>query len=778
MPGRREVYDQALRQGNSAAWDQKWEHAIAAYRRALEEFPGDGTALEHLGLAYVQNGQLDLALTSYQQASTADPSNPIPQEKIAEILERKGRSSEAVRGYIAAAELYLGRHEGEKAIDDWLAAARLAPENLLARSRLALALERTGRTLHAITEFLALAAILQKNKQRDKALQAIDQAIRLQPANQEVGRARAALQAGEALAVPPPLRLRGTAPLVPSKPAAAPAPSEEAGRKPEEEPPANPFEAAQLQALAILANLTFESSREPVVVRRAGLEEFDREPAGQESTSHNEVLVQLAKAIDSYARGSQQEACGSLERAIRAGCDYPAAHFMLGALRLALGEPARAVPTLERAVDSPELGMGAHYGLGFALCRLNQSYKAIGHYLAALRMADLRTVAAEQRDSLQRQYETFFEVDEKSQDAAKWQESCERIESLMSGVDWESRLRLARAQLDSQSDGQGVVPLAAMLSLGRPQELIEAMAHVESALRRGFMRTAMEEAMFALSHGPSYLPLHQRIAEIQLREGMQDAALQKLRVIARTYVVRGEKPEAGRVLERILQLNPMDIAARLELIKLLTSQGDLRGALSQSLDLGETYSQLADQENARQCYEGALQLARENRVDPSWQIQLLYRLGDLHLQRLDWRSALVSFSQLHQLDPSDERASTQVVELLLRLRRTAEAQSTLDSIVAEWNSQGRAEQVVTWLEELVRLRAETPMLRQKLAEIYLQRGRITEAVAQMDALGEIHLDAGHTKEAIAVVRAIVGLNPPGVEEYRTLLKKLEGAGGG
>ncbi len=777
MPGRREVYDQALRQGNSAAWDQKWEHAIAAYRRALEEFPGDATALEHLGLAYVQNGQLDLALTSYQQAATADPSNPIPQEKIAEILERKGRSNEAVRGYMAAAELYLGRHEGEKAIDDWLAASRLSPENLMARSRLALAFERTGRTLHALTEYLALAAILQKNNQRDKALQAIDQAIRLQPANQEVARARTALKAGEALAVPPPLRLRGTAPLVPPKPAATPAPLEEPGRKLEDEPPANPFEAAQLQALAILANLTFESSREPVAVRRAGLEEFDRESPVDEASSHDEVLVQLAKAIDSYARGSQQEACGALERAIRAGCDYPAAHFMLGALRLSLGEPARAVPALERAVDSPELGMGAHFALGFALGRLNQTFKAVGHYLAALRMADLRTVAAEQRDALQRQYETFFEVDEKSQEAVKWQESCERIESLMSGADWENRLHLARAQLDSQSDGQGVVPLAAMLALGRPQELIEAMAHVETALRRGFLRTAMEEAMFALDHGPSYLPLHQRIAEIQLREGMQDLALQKLTTIARTYVVRGEKPEAGRVLERILQLNPMDIGARLEIIKLLTAQGDLRGALSQSLDLGETYSQLADQDNARQCYEGALQLARENRVDASWQIQLLYRLGDLHLQRLDWRSALQAFSQLHQLDPSDERASTQVVELLLSLRRTNEAQTILDSIVAEWNSQGRADQVLTWLEELVRLRAETPMLRQKLAEIYLQRGRVTEAVSQMDALGEIHLDAGHTKEAIAVVRAIVGLNPPGVEEYRTLLKKLEGAGG-
>ena len=448
MPGRREVYDQALRQGNSAAWDQKWEHAIAAYRRALEEFPGDATALEHLGLAYVQNGQLDLALTAYQQAATADPSNPIPQEKMSEILERKGRAPEAIRGYMAAAELYLGRHEGDKAMDDWLAAARLAPENLLARSRLALSFERTGRTLHALTEYLALAAILQKNNQRDKALQAVDQAIRLQPANQQVARARAALQAGETLAVPPPLRLRGTAPLVPPKPAPAPAPIGEPGPKPEEEPPANAFEDAQLQALAILANLTFESTREPAAARRAGLEEFDRDATADEGGSHDEVLVQLAKAIDAFARGSQQEACGALERSIRAGCDYPAAHFMLGALRLALGEPARAVPALERAVDSPELGMGAHYGLGFALGRLNQSFKAVGHYLAALRIADMRTVAAEQRDALQRQYETFFEVDEKSQDAAKWQESCERIESLMSGVDWESRLRLARAQLD------------------------------------------------------------------------------------------------------------------------------------------------------------------------------------------------------------------------------------------------------------------------------------------------------------------------------------------
>jgi Flp pilus assembly protein TadD len=61
MPGHREVYEQALKQGNSAAWDQKWEQAIAAYQRALAEFPGDPVATDHLGLAFMQSGQLEQA---------------------------------------------------------------------------------------------------------------------------------------------------------------------------------------------------------------------------------------------------------------------------------------------------------------------------------------------------------------------------------------------------------------------------------------------------------------------------------------------------------------------------------------------------------------------------------------------------------------------------------------------------------------------------------------------------------------------------------------------
>jgi tetratricopeptide (TPR) repeat protein len=283
----------------------------------------------------------------------------------------------------------------------------------------------------------------------------------------------------------------------------------------------------------------------------------------------------------------------------------------------------------------------------------------------------------------------------------------------------------------------------------------------------------MEQALLALDQGPTYLPLHVRIAEIQLREGRQEASISKLRVVARTYRIRGDKAQAARVLERILQLSPMDTGSRTELIELALAQDDVRTALSQYLDLGEIYSQLAEQDKARKAYETALTLIRPGGPDASWEIQLLYRLGDHYLQRLDWRSALQAYTRLMELDSSDERAASQVIGLLLKLRKPTEAQAVLDHLAQEWSRQGRQEQLLYWFEELVRLNPQDPTVRKKLAEGYQQRGRIPEAIAQLDALGEILIDSGKTPEAIQVVRAILALNAPGADGYRRLLQQLQ-----
>ena len=39
MPGREDIFQKAMNDGHSAAWDQEWDKAVAAYRQALQEFP-------------------------------------------------------------------------------------------------------------------------------------------------------------------------------------------------------------------------------------------------------------------------------------------------------------------------------------------------------------------------------------------------------------------------------------------------------------------------------------------------------------------------------------------------------------------------------------------------------------------------------------------------------------------------------------------------------------------------------------------------------------------
>jgi tetratricopeptide (TPR) repeat protein len=774
MPGHREVYEQALRQGNSAAWDQKWEQAITAYQRALTEFPGDPVAMDHLGLAYMQSGQLDQAQSVYQEAVRADPQNPIPHEKLAEILERGGKVVESVQLRLSAAELFLAKHEADKAIDNWLVAARLVPENMVARSRLALAFQRTGQVKQAVTEYLALAAIMQQARQPEKAMQAVEQGIKILPDSPELSRARAALKSGKVLAIPPPYKPGMTGMLTPPQTGALPETPSPAPRQSLslESKSVSPQDAAQKKAMAVLAEKLFEADKDTFDNRRVSIDQFTR---GEEKTdsSHADQNRYLALAIDAYSRQQNQEAMQYLDRAFRVGFEHPAASFLFGTLQLAEGELEPAILSLQKAVEHPDLSMGAHYILGRAYRDSGKAHQSAIHFLSALRQADMNTVPEDQRDALQRTYEAFLEVPESEQEPDQWNQTGERIESLLTSPDWESRLRLARAQLDAQSDSPGTMPLAEMLSLGKPQALIEAMGYLDVAVQRGLWRTAMEQAMLALDHGPTYLPLHLRITEIQLKEDKQTEALSKLALIARTYRIRGETLQAGKTYERILQINPMDINSRTELIALLVQQGDLRSALSFYLDLADVYTQLADLEGARQTYESALMLAVRNNADKSWQIQLLYRLGDLYMQRLDYRAALQTFQRLQQLDPTDEKAGTQLVDLMMRLGKISDAQNLIDSVTREWTRLGNQDQVLAWLEELVRVRPEEALLRRKLAETYQQRGRIAEAIGQLDALGDAQIEAGNVPEAILTVRAILALRPPNAEGYQDLLHKLE-----
>ena len=138
MAGREDVFQKAMNQGHSAAWDQEWNKAIASYQKALKEFPDHPKALNSLGLALYQLQQYEEALDVYQQVVQITPDDPISLEKVAQLSERLGDLKTAVDSAMKAAEMYLNQRDVDKAIENWARVTQLDPEHPVAHSRLAL----------------------------------------------------------------------------------------------------------------------------------------------------------------------------------------------------------------------------------------------------------------------------------------------------------------------------------------------------------------------------------------------------------------------------------------------------------------------------------------------------------------------------------------------------------------------------------------------------------------------------------------------------------------
>src|SRR5512134_2987704 len=162
MPGNRQNYEQSMNAGHNAAWDQDWQVAIAAYGRAIQEFPEDPEAHIHLGLGLLEMGRLEDALKVYTRAHQLAPEDPIPLEKSADVLERMGRLREAAQQYVNVAEIYLGQRDIDKAISNWEKATHLTPGLIAVHAKLAQGYERIGDKAKAIREYHLLAFNFQR----------------------------------------------------------------------------------------------------------------------------------------------------------------------------------------------------------------------------------------------------------------------------------------------------------------------------------------------------------------------------------------------------------------------------------------------------------------------------------------------------------------------------------------------------------------------------------------------------------------------------------------
>lgn len=731
-----------LRRAHSLAWDGRWAEAAALYQEVVEARPAMPGALLGLAQAYAALGRPEDALQALTRAAELHPKDPLLFARRADFLLEARRTDEALSDYDRAAHLWLAQGQPEQAQHLWQRLSQALAGHPLPHQRLAERLEASGAVPQAVAAYLRAARLYQGQGQKEAAEEVCRAALRLDPGNGEAMYLLESVREGR----------RTTEPSAP--PPAAPSPG------------GGPAAAARERALTELAEEVLGAGEKDAVAPSPSVEV----PAPAEAW--------IGQAIDLQMRGQVDQAIEAYERALDLGADRPAIHFNLGLLYREKLRFAEAVGHLARSQKDPQYALGSHYALAECYRAQGDVDRALAHFVEALKIVDLQTVRREQADNLIRLYENLAESYLAKGERARAVAFVNSLVQFLGSKGWEDKVREARQRLDALTGTGLTISLAELLDMPHSQEVFACISLSQEYARRGLHFSAVEECYRGIALAPLCLPFHLHLVEILLQAGRTEEALEKLTVVAETYAARGEKVQAIGVYRRLLRAAPMDIQARSRAIGLLLEAGQVDGALEEYLALADAYYQLAQLDKALETYREALKLASRAVQAKRWQTRLLHRMGDIHLQRVEWRRALQVYSQIKALAPEDERARFCLVDLNLKMRQVPQAIQELDELLAFFRQRGEPDKERSLLEELASQWPELIPLRSRLAHAYLAQGDTRKAVAELDNLGELQLRAGQKRQAAETIQLLISLAPEEAEGYRRLLEQIRGQQGG
>jgi len=768
VAGSRARYEIAIRRGHSYSWDQLWQDAIREFEEASQEAPAEPSPYAGLGMAYFELGELEKSLKNYKLAARFSKGDMIYLKHVADVQEHLGQVRDAAQTYMAIGEIQLRRKRLDEAVGNWLRAARLDPNLIGARRRLASLYQRQGLTRNAVREYLALARIYNSRNQKDNALQMCQSALDLDPRNPDILTAMELIEQGAAdisideesfISLEAMSDLDGESSL--RSDAAFVAGMVGVRIKEKTMVGGGPMEHAHRLALEQLALGVFEFEAEEesfAAISPQGLNRI------QQATF-------VSQGLDYQTRDKLAEAATSFEMAIATGVASAAVHYNLGVIYREQDRLEDALTQFNKANADQEYRVASNYALGEVYRELDVVSKAVEHYLVALTIIDLNTVRPEQNDSLIELYDRLANDLLLGEDTDKAAEFMASLVDFFDHREWEFKIRAARERLDALSaDGQTMI-MGDILMAGSTQ-VLESLYLSELYAGRGNFHTAVEEAYRAIQLSPFYLPGHIQLGELLARWERADIAVSKFIAIGDTYRVRGDDNGSISAYERALELSPLDLKTRARLIDLLIQSDRLEQTLDHYIALGEAQYNLAQVDEARKTYMEALKIVPHGEPGVEWRHRLLRLIADIDMQRLDWKRAIAAYSELSRSDPGDVLIARTMIDLYFKVGRPDAAMHHLDRHLVHLVRNGRGSEIPAILTEMIEQRPGEAGLVDRMVRLHVHQRQNEQAIELLDQLGELQLEAGDTGSAIATIEKILTLDPTNEEKYLQLIDSL------
>lgn len=761
MAGDQQKFQVAMAHADRFSQEGKWAEAIKAYRFALAEFPNNEAAIIGFGRAGLSLNQIEVAAKAFQQVLRINPANLEALSFIADIQERQGQLDAAAETYLRMGNVLSVQGALDEAMDSWRRATSIASGQVNAHLKIADTLAQQGKIRPAAREYLTLAAIYQRRNDTERAREHIKAAQELLPNDPGV------IAAGEALDMGETIR------------------PEEISDTPAEAEPSADFDEGFFEKDDFGEDELFggedifaigEDTPAPVV---GGLVERSRQEAMEElanlifEASDQPGTMLIMQALDLQSRDSSAEAINSYRQAVNMGSRLPALYFNLGFLYKDQGLLNEAIDMFKVSSQDQKYSIGAQFALGLTYTNANDLKTAVQHFIEALKIIDLQTVSGERSYELAQTYDKLARSYMVQVDSNKMRQFIAALQNFFAKGDWEQKVYEARQRMNKVAEDGDTMSLAEFLETPETEVVVTTLAVTGELMKSNMLMTASEECLRAIQKAPSFLPLHSRLADIQLKQDRTDQAITKYLYIAQVYLMRNQPDQAVNVYQKILKLAPMDVTVRAKLIDLYISQNNAEHALEQYLILADAYYQLAQVERALEKYHEALRLAN-SLDDMRWRVEALTRIADIYNQRFDWSNATSAYEELVKANPRDERTLRQLVDLYLKQNKFNEAATTLDRLLSIYQRQNPLK-ALELLKELAAYYPDNMFLRQRLAVAYAQNNLNREAIAEYDALGEMQMEHGLRDQAIQTIQAIINLRPADVEGYRRLLEQISGS---
>lgn len=745
----RQRYEHALKRGHEAIWQKQWSIAIAAYREALEISPDQPEALTGLGLACMEAGRYEEALEAFRRLAALRPGDPMPILRIAEVYQQAGRAPEAAAYYHQAGQRFAEQADLRRAVQAWAQAVRLDPQRVEALDALSQAYRQLNHPEAAVRIDLARARAYAQRGDWQRAMEAVNAALALDPDHPQALQARDWLRAQLA-------RRTGTGPLpgrsgkgMETEQAQAEAlwmlPAEEA------EAPLDPISQAIAQSLQALADLV-----------------FSEEPGAFPEEEGFRLNARIWRAVDAHSRGQAREALALYEQVHAAGLEHPALRFAMGAILADLKRCDEAASHFQLVVGSPAYRMASLLLLARCAERQGSWERAVEYYLEALEELDRELIRPEEVTPLRERYRFLRTWILRHPEAGMV--LLQGASSILASPTWKERGILLRQALDRWTAGTPFrLTLADALMTPEGERLLIELGQAYTWAQQGLFYSALEEVLRILATAPFALPVHLALGGLLMWGHRNAAAVGKFRALGEYFLFMEDPHLALAAFEQAARLAPLDLPTLRQLLRLSQELGDSSRAIQAFNGMADAYLQMADLENAeRICQEGLNWAAQRGLPGPAIR-PLLRRLVEVAVQRLDWARTVEYLERLRTIDPEDLDARWGLAEAYLRTQRVEHALQELRRLIERARTDRRLTEAAQNLEELIMLFPEETGLRQLAAQIYMEMGQVDSAIVHLEQIGQSYLQMGRLEEARKVYQSLIRLNPDRAAHYRMLM---------